>query len=198
LNQQLEALIPVSIRKEARSDLERLELLLTSLNYFWRGAGKFGVHIVAPDSETRLLKERIACIAPLEKLDICVRSESSVSHILSSVKPEYGVMKQMIIKLSAFNIVKGDYCILFDSDIVACKHFSADDLVINGKVLTEYLTPSMTNWLYESARVLGYALAPGDITKPRMFVTPQIMCKTIQNYTPTPWKSGATPLPNRW
>jgi hypothetical protein len=175
----LEAVVPISNRVEVRRNLDRLDMLLKSCDFFWRGKERFHIHIVVPDDELTDISSWVRSRENLTKLTLTVRSETSISPMLASVAPSFGVMKQMLIKLACFQFVKSDFCILFDSDVVACKPFSDENLIVNGRALTEWLRPSLHEWWRESARILAYDLAPDELHQSRMFVTPQIFVKPV-------------------
>jgi hypothetical protein len=176
----LQAVIPISDREKARNNLERCEILLKSLNFFWNDEERFLIYLIVPDGEKTAISIYIESLRnSLPKLEVSVLTESSISSVLGSISPNFGVMKQMLVKLSCFDIVSSDYAILFDSDVVACKPFGAADLIKEGRALTEWLRPSLSEWWMESARVLGYSLTNSDFAVPRMFVTPQILCRPI-------------------
>jgi Family of unknown function (DUF6492) len=175
----LEAVIPVSNKVEARRNLDRLDMLLKSFAFFWRGEDKFILNIVVPDDEYKNFSIWLRQHDILSGLKIHLISESQISTVLGSIKPAFGVLKQMLIKLSVFSFIKADYCLLLDSDIVACKPFSACDLIIDGRALTEWLRPTLHQWWFESARILGHEIPEGGLRQPRIFVTPQIFCRNL-------------------
>lgn len=175
----LEAVLPLSNRLKPRRNLERFEMLLRSFVLFWRGDAPLRLHVVVPDSEYRetsiwLIRHQIY---PNVKLHLM--TESDISPVLGAVEPGLGIMKQMLIKLAAFDIVKADNVLLLDSDIVACRPFSERELISGGRNLTEWVKPKLEEWWRESARVLGYEFPPGTLAQNRMFVTPQILSRHI-------------------
>jgi hypothetical protein len=175
----LEAMVPVSDRSEARRNIDRLDLLIKSLNFFWHDAEPLVLNVVVPDDEIDKFRARFAYAFALENVKFKLISETSVSPIISSIRPEYGILKQMLLKLICFSFCQADFCLILDSDIVACKFFGAADLIRNGRALTEWYPPDSGAWWRESARVLGFDLTPEDFSRRRMFVTPQILSKKI-------------------
>lgn len=175
----IEAIIPVSNKEISRRTIDRLQMLLDSLNFFWSDFDPLRVHIVVPDSELDDITASINEFSRYVKISVFIKAESEISPILGAAPNEFGVMKQMLVKLSSFSIVKSDYALLLDSDVVACKHFGYSDLVRNGRVVTEWLQPTLHEWWLESARVLGYDITAKDLSVSRIFVTPQILCRSI-------------------
>lgn len=51
----LEAVLPISNREPVRRNLERAELLLRSLDFFWRGGSPLRLMIIMPDEEFELI-----------------------------------------------------------------------------------------------------------------------------------------------
>ena len=141
----LEAVIPVSNRIEVRRNLDRFDMLLRSFSFFWRGENRLILNVVVPDDEYAAFLSWLRHYDILSNLQLHLMSESEISPVLASIKPSFGVLKQMLIKLAVFGFVKVDYCLLLDSDIVACQPFSTNDLIINGQALTEWLRPTLSS-----------------------------------------------------
>ena len=174
-----EAIVPISDKAKIRRNLDRFDQLLRSIILFWREEVPLRLYVVIPDDEATAIKMWVARYSIYPQLDIVLVTESEISPIITSIEPGLGVLKQMLIKLSAFQIVQGDHVLIFDSDIVVCQPFSTRDLISNGRALTEWLAPSQHEWWRESARILGYELTSADFGRSRMFVTPQILVRQI-------------------
>lgn len=177
----LEAVVPISGREAARRHLDRLSLLIRSFGLFWRGEQPLRLHVVVPDDEYVLISVFLERFKAFPSLDINLLSETQVSPALTNAphRTSIGVMKQMLIKLAAFNFVKADYCLMLDSDIVACRPFSAREMIVNGRILTEWRQQVQIGWWRKSARMLGYELTADSFSRPRIFVTPQILARPI-------------------
>lgn len=175
----LEAYIPLSDKAKERRNLDRFDLLLHSLAFFWRGEAPLQLTIVVPDDEYTQIKIFIERYRPFARLKLRLLPEKTLSNLFGDILPGHGVMKQMLVKLSCFEHIQTDNCLLLDSDVVACRHFSEVDLIQNGKLLTEWLQPTLYEWWAESARVLGYPFDPYSLHRQRIFVTPLILSRHI-------------------
>jgi hypothetical protein len=180
----IEAVMPISDREPVRRNLERAELLLESFNLFWRGRQPLKLHIVCPDSETASIADRLDSHRAFPNLALNYLSESQINPELGKAAPGVGTAKQMLIKLAAPSFVKTPFYLTLDTDILACRPFQAGDLFWQGKALTEWETPTLHEWWYESAKVLRMELTPKDLQFPRLYVTPLVLsCEIVRRLT---------------
>ncbi len=175
----MEAVLPISDREAVRRNLDRAELLLRSLRFFWSGNSPLRLHVVAPDEEVDKIRQRLQPFAT-DRLQLDFLPESTVSPNLALGGSGKGIAKQMLVKMAAFQFVKTKFYLTLDTDVVACRPLSTRDLVLGGKALTEWAQPTTLAWWQESATVLGYDAAPSTFAaRARIHITPQVMSSEI-------------------
>ncbi|CAO4144770.1 hypothetical protein LPLAFNJD_LOCUS1775 [Methylorubrum aminovorans] len=173
------ALLPISDHEPVRRNLDRANLLLSSLQKFWRGADPLKVFIVVPDSQYERIKDSIIIDTEAKNVLVILQAESDVSEVIASAADKLGPAKQMAIKMLAPQILNTDFALILDSDLVLCKPLSEADLIIGNRAITDYQIPTMHSWFLRSAAVLGIKPDQYDLNHPRMFVTPQILSSDI-------------------
>jgi hypothetical protein len=128
----------------------------------------------------RILFTSLAKFAPrdlFEDIFIIVVTEEDLLSILRSYPRVSGWHRQQLIKLHAANLVRTEFFITFDSDVILCKPVSAEDLLREGKALLQpHDRTAHPRWWAGSAKLLGL---PVDLTSPGMAVTPAIFSRTI-------------------
>jgi hypothetical protein len=86
-----------------------------------------------------------------------------------------GWFKQQVIKLSAFNIVKTEWVLMLDADVIVCRPVTLHDLFIDGRAVVP-LEPAWAHstWWHGSAKLLGIA-SPFSDDDVVMGVTPELL-----------------------
>jgi hypothetical protein len=172
----ISALLPISDRVKERLNVDRAILLLSSFQCFWKDERPLDIFIVMPDAEQEAIEKALGNFGKAPNLNLHFVNETTVSPSIAKLPRGYGVAKHMLIKLAANRFVRSKFYLILDSDIVACKPMTADDLVIDGKALTYYYRPEPPAWWNCSEAVLnypynGYLASNGN----RIFVTPEIL-----------------------
>jgi Family of unknown function (DUF6492) len=175
----LEAVLPISDREKVRRNVDRATMTFESLNFFWCDRARpLVLHVVAPDSEVEDLRDAFSAILSRAKnLAVTFRKESEISPVFDGSESR-GIAKQMLIKLAGFRFVSSPFYLTLDTDVVACKPFGPQHLIKGGLAVNDWQVPSMTNWWLRSAAILGLE---ADLSRPRMFVTPQILSTEISS-----------------
>jgi hypothetical protein len=178
----LEAILPISDREPVRRNLDRATLALQSLDYFWRD-NPLLVHIVVPDAEFAAISGFLTpVIQRMRQLRVNITSEADLSPAFGDFEGR-GYQKQMLVKLAAFHLVSAPFLITIDTDVVACRPFGIDDLIVDGKAVNDWIIPTTTVWYIRSLDILGVNLS---LDKLRFFVTPQVMstvvCRRLANF----------------
>lgn len=174
----MQVVIPLSDREKVRRNLDRANLCLYSLNFFWLGEQPLIVNIIVPDEETDEIESSLLSkVYP--KLKLRIMDESSLNQDIVKHGAGIGYAKQMLIKIAAASIINDTHYLLLDSDIVACRYFSREDLIIGGRALNAYEAPTLQEWWKKSAQILGIELETDFFYHDRMHVTPQILSTFI-------------------
>lgn len=173
------ALLPISDHEPVRRNLDRANLLLSSLKKFWRGTEPLKIYIVVPDMQYERVKQQIAIDTDSNNIQVILQTESDVSDVIARAPDRLGPAKQMAIKMLAPQILNTDFALILDSDLVLCKPLSESGLIIDNRAITDYQTPTMHSWFLRSAAILGIGPNQYDLSRPRMFVTPQILSSEI-------------------
>jgi len=121
----MDLILPLSVhfRRKEQSDLFRLELLVRSVEAFWRGGDT--LHIITPD-----MKEVAAEVARLRpKLRVVLHSDESVFASMN-VRPW---LRQQVLKLAANRVVDSDFYLVLDADCFFVRPTTASDLVTEGR-----------------------------------------------------------------
>ena len=187
----LKALLPLSDREPERRALERAELLLTSLDFFWKGANALPLYIVAPDAEMGDLSKTLRRFDKLEKVDMTVLAESDIDLRISKVNPDFGYAKQMLIKVALPSMASSVDFLTLDADVVACKYFDEDTFYVDGRIITAWDFPTLQQWWFESAKLIGVKIEDGFFDSKKFHVTPQILRSSI-------CRSMTTHIENKW
>lgn len=157
-------------------DLNRAHILFKSLSVFAEPGLIQEFYVVVPDSEVELVKETFA---RWQDIPIIVVAESTLLPELNNYPKMRGWRKQQLIKIAAANLMKSQFYLTFDADIVALKTLTKDKLIIDGKALLQYEPRSRhPKWWKASARLLKMSAKVGDTSK-GMSVTPAILATDI-------------------
>lgn len=176
----LSIILPISDREKSRRNIDRANLLIQSLLFFWREDQKIDFHVICPDSELDAIKSEFLYLQDNTCFDLHFRDESSIHPSISNAPPGYGIAKHMLIKLAAANFVFTEFYLIFDTDIVPCKFMNTDAFIKDGRALTEYFSyPGGYPWYMNSAKALHIDEETVDLSIPRLFVTPEILSSTI-------------------
>ena len=130
-----QAILPLALRKlQRRGDLERAGLLIESLAKHWRDSKPFGVLIVAPRSDTHLLRTSLPRFA---NIDVDVRSESDFFPVFSRFYAMTGWYRQQMVKLHIPAMLGFGGYLTLDSDVCCVGDFDARTFVENGRALSK-------------------------------------------------------------
>lgn len=174
---RISAVLPLSDRVKVRRNIDRAQLLLGSLDYFWRGEDRFSVYIVVPDKELDEIQSNLK--VPDSRISINYLTESDVSPLIAAAPQNYGIAKHMLIKLSSNRFTDSEYNLILDSDVVACKPFSEANLVVDQRAIAFLWSQQPQGWWNGSEKVLGYPIDGYRSVTQRIFVTPQILSSFI-------------------
>ena len=177
----MEAVLPLKISGDYQnSDLARAKLLLFSLEKFWDPSSDLLVYIVCAQSDMRILQEQLIS----DRLRTVYINQDDLVPYFKEASPFPASRKQMMIKLIAHELVKGEYYLLLDADIVCTKPFGKKDLLPGGKALVDW-EPKVTHpeWWIGSSELLGI---PSSLEDLGMGVTPQLfstrVCRNLRAY----------------
>lgn len=172
----LEAILPISDREPVRRNLDRAVMALESYNYFWRGERPLALHIVVPDQELGRIQGFLTPVSKrCPRLNVDITPESVMSPVFADFEGR-GYQKQMLIKLGAFNLISTPFVVTFDTDVVACRPFRPEDIIIDGKAANDWVVPTTTLWYLRALDILGVKLS---LDKLRFFVTPQVLSTVV-------------------
>ena len=171
MTKRIDLVLPLSSHGRADSDIERARrLLLPSLRYLDRGSlGR--LLVMAPGRDLPAI-ERLA--AEFAELSIDVIDED---RICPRPLLQRGWRRQQVLKLGAAERLCASHYLTLDADVVATRPIDADDLVIDGRALTQRASLRVHwPWHVHSARLLR--LPPPETREaPCMGVTPAVLSR---------------------
>ena len=177
----LAAVLPISDRDAVRRNLDRADMLLESISFFWRGS-PLPIFVVCPDDEFAAIDTHLTKWRGVQGLNLIILSESQIHRSIGATPSRYGIAKHMLVKLAAPSFVGASHYLILDTDLVVCRPISIDNLVYNGRAATEYWAASTPAWWHASARILSLPEGQIDLSRPRMFVTPQVLsCDVVSS-----------------
>jgi hypothetical protein len=171
----ISAVLPLKVYgRRSISDFARCRILFTSLAKFASRDLFEDIFIIVPAQERRYAD---ALKDEWNSLPIVVVTEEDLVSLVRTYPRVSGWHRQQLIKLHAADLVKTEFFITFDADVILCKPVCADDLVREGKALLQpHDRMAHSKWWAGSAKLLGL---PVDLTSPGMAVTPAIFSRTI-------------------
>ena len=175
----LVAMLPLKISGAHYDDnIERLRLLIDSLDAFLRLPFRLQVHAVCVPSEITRAR---AAFGPgtrshFTRTDLRFISEESLVPGIGAHKA-IGWFKQQALKLAFVAASPTAFCLTLDPDVVLCRDLFEDDLLYAGRCTTSWMAKSdHPAWWDASVRVLGMAT---DAEAPGLNVTPQMLARPI-------------------
>ncbi|MDF2179276.1 DUF6492 family protein [Aliiglaciecola sp. CAU 1673] len=177
--EKIGAVLPLKARGSYDvDDLNRTDILFTSLAHFGATGFLGPFFVVVPKDEVQLVNDKLA---KWTQFDIRVVSECTVVPQLSNYPEMRGWRKQQIIKLAIAKLMPTRFYLTFDADVICLKPLSFDKLVIDGKALLQYEQRAQhPKWWKSSARLLSMSPVIGD-PDVGMTVTPAILAVDICN-----------------
>ena len=168
----IQAILPIatSSREHSTYDIERASLMLATLDKRLQSKDPLIVHIVSPRDD--LLKIR-STFPLFSNLTLKYVDESSLFEL--PIPKINGTYIQQLVKLYSFKIVGSPHVLTLDADLVFCRGFSLEDLVIDGKA-NSWTSPSLEHphWWKGSSQILRKEF---DLEKLRFYlaVTPNVL-----------------------
>lgn len=153
-------------------DLKRTDILFRSLKQFLRTDFIESFWVVTPDDEVETVKNYLDkwCF-----INIQVIGETTLVPQLKKHEHLRGWRKQQVIKLAAANLMKSEFYLTFDADVICLKPLGYSNLIIDDRALIQYEPRSFhPKWWKASARILNITPQLGDPTR-GMHVTPAIL-----------------------
>jgi hypothetical protein len=168
----VEAVIPLKICAN-RGDLNRIQILLASLGYFWEGAKPLTLHVVVPSEEVLAARQALNS----DRLIIDVIDETRLLPELKRAANVRGWLKQQAIKLTSHRIVSSPFFLVLDSDVVCIKSISEASLVVAGKSVTDWeAVTHHSDWWTGAAEALKTAPRTAELG---FSVTPQVLSREV-------------------
>ncbi|AWB66808.1 hypothetical protein C2869_10370 [Saccharobesus litoralis] len=154
-------------------DLGRTEILFKSLAAFMQPGLIDPFLIVTPPHEVDIVREK--CGKWTELFNIQVLSEEDLVPEMKNHPHVRGWRKQQLVKLAAARVIKRDFFITFDADVICLRPLAYDDLIVNNKAILQYEARALhPKWWKSSSRILNMNPNVGD-AQIGMSVTPALM-----------------------
>lgn len=171
---KLGAIMPLCVRGSYDvDDLTRSEILFRTLTVFAEPGMFDPFLVVVPPNEVELVQTRYG--DKWQHLNVKVMSEEELVPELKNHKQMRGWRKQQIVKLAAPRVLKNDFYITFDADVICLKKLTVDKLIVDGKAVLQYEQRSLhPKWWKSSARILKMNPNVGD-SDVGMSITPALM-----------------------
>jgi hypothetical protein len=122
--QQLDAVLPLTLRDAERADLlfESLALNFTGLRRIW---------VVCPDAQVTAIKDRYDALQlPFE---LCIESELNIVPEFDLKIRQSGWFRQQVIKLAIYERVASNLYLTLDADVVCTRPVTATQLIADGR-----------------------------------------------------------------
>lgn len=174
---KLGAVLPLCIRGSYdNDDLGRLEILFRSLTAF-ADPELFGTFlVVTPPDEVSIVAKRCE---RWSHLGLKIISEEELVPEFVKHRHVRGWRKQQMIKLAAARLLKEEFFITFDADVICLKPITWDKLIVDGRALLQYEARALhPKWWKSSARLLHMSPDVGN-TDVGMSVTPAILSTVL-------------------
>ncbi len=167
------AVLPLSVSGSyGVDDLNRVEILLKSLNAFMQSDFFDPFLVITPEKECKMVSDRLD---KWQHLNVQVISEDVLVPQLKDYSKLRGWRKQQIIKIAAAEHINRDFYITFDADVICLKPLAWTDLIVEGKGILQYDARSRhPKWWKASARILNMDANVGDATQ-GMHITPAVL-----------------------
>jgi hypothetical protein len=118
------------------------------------------VYVVVPDDEVAVAREVFSPFG-----DFRVVPEYDLVPIRQGRRQLSGWLRQQLCKLEAHRLIRHDFYLTLDADVICVRPVTESDLVVNGRAITQIRVPNPhPHWSDWSARVLGLpmpAYGPG-------------------------------------
>jgi hypothetical protein len=173
----MEAVLPLKISPHKRPhSLLGAWMLCQSLSHFWRGASPLVLTVMCPQSDLAAIRDALSPSPPC--LELHFVAETQLVPTLDENPAFPGWMRQQVLKLAVFSLVRSDFYLCLDSDILCVRPIDSDLLLPGGKAMTDYASARQAHapWWLASAALLG---VDAELDRPGMRVTPAILSRAI-------------------
>ena len=174
---KLDAILPLKIDGSyGVEDLGRTDILMASLNAFFKPGTLNTFLVVSPADEVAIVREHLS---NWPSLPIEVMAEEKLVPELTRFSGIRGWRKQQLVKLASSRVLTAEFCMTFDADVFSTRATTLDDLLPGGRALMQYESRALhPRWWASSARLLSISQSVGDPER-GMSITPAILSKTI-------------------
>jgi len=156
------------------NDLARADILFRSLTRFAEPEMFEEILVVVPPDDVAAVERHGSWS---DRFPITVVSETELIPELRQYPSVGGWTKQQIVKLAASRIVRTDFYLTFDADVVCTHPIDYATLVPGGRALLQLVTKeSHPHWWMSSARMLG---VDPRLEEPGIAVTPVLLATPV-------------------
>jgi hypothetical protein len=164
--------VPVKLRTGAhREELQRCQLLVSSLAKHWKGAQPFQLHVVCLDGEVDEVHAGLGD-ARTPAVELCMHRESELFPGDSAFFATHGTYKQQLVKIRAPVAFGLGGFITFDADVMCLRDFDESTFVADGRLISTWEPKTIHSWWENGC--IGCGLAT-DMAAPGLGVTPNVL-----------------------
>ena len=172
----MEAVLPLKIRPDGRAmNLGGAVMLCHSLAYFWRDVPNLALTVICPPDDLAAARDALGNTPG--NIDIRFVDETELVPGVDENPAFPGWLRQQVLKLAVYGIVRSDFYLCLDADVLCINPIDAALLLPGGKALTEYGNRKRHgDWWRHSAALLK---VDPHLDRPGMRVTPAVLSRHI-------------------
>lgn len=135
-------------------ELDRARLLLSSIQYHWKGKRPFALHVVGRDDEMLDIVEGLRRFRS-RNVQLMFHAETALFPADSPFHVAPGMYKQQLIKLFAARIIGRAAFVTLDADVICVKDFDEQSFMRSGRIVSHWEKRDFHAWWRNSEAVTG-------------------------------------------